>query len=116
MLVGQSGHHWRDVAVDVVQVHHIGLEFTEQALERCRDIAPAHHSLEASDAAAVKVDLGGKVLAPRARIVEGIVHRKDRYFVPVLAQHRLGALGHNTVATPTVVKFIDLKYAHVSFL
>ena len=62
--MSQAGHHGRDVAVDVMQMHNVGLEVVKHPLECRHDVAMAHHPHESLDTSTVEVDLRRKVFAP----------------------------------------------------
>ena len=61
--MGQLAHHGREVAVDVVQVHHIGLEVVEHCLKAVPHVVPAQHALQGAQLiaqAAAEAHLAGK--------------------------------------------------------
>ena len=76
-LLGKVRHHGRDVAVNVVQMHHIGLEIIEYAGKRLLDVAHAQRALHSSHFsfhAPAEVDFTGKIFAPLVLDVLGVLY------------------------------------------
>ena len=109
-LVSQLAHHGRKVAVDIVQMHHIGLEIIEDRLETTAHVTHAQRTLHRTqliaDSTAERHFIGKAILIARIEVLR-IFHSKHRRFHPVLTEQRLGIEDDNTVAPTRIVKLID---------
>ena len=107
--MGNLPQHRREIGVDVVQVHHIGLEVVEQFGERFGDVAHAQGALQTVHffaQTASELHFRGEVFLVGRVHRFGVLHGIHRHLVACREQQRFGVHHHHAVAASWIIKFI----------
>ena len=113
-LLGEFRQHGRQVGMDVVQVHDVGIEIIEDLAESALDVAPSHEplgSLELVAQSTGKVHLRGIVAVPARVNILGILHSKDCHLMALFLEQPLQVHCHDAVTTAGVVELVCYEYA-----
>ena len=100
--------------MNVVEVHHVGLEFVEHGFETGSHVAPAQravHGPQLVSHATAKTHLAGEQRLIPGFHVLGVLHGKYLCLKAVVTQQGLGVDDDDAVTAPRVVKLVDQEYS-----